>query len=128
MLSKDSDAVPSDKVEQAMNRVLEAEREAEKAIANCEYEARQILQAAQQRVKRIADRTDERMAQIQLRLAQKIKAHADALQRADQSAQHEASLYDLDEAVLAAVVQEVAAELTGNRLSEGGRRDRFGGE
>jgi vacuolar-type H+-ATPase subunit H len=128
MLSKDSSAVPSDNVEQAMNRVLQAEREAEKAIADCEYEARQILQDAQQRVKRIADRADERMTLIQLRLAQKVKAHSDALQRADQSAQHEASLYDLDEAVLAAVVQEVAAELTGNRRSQGGRRDKSGSE
>ena len=128
MLSKDSDAVPSDKVEQAMNRVLQAERDAEQAIADCELEARRILQAAQQRVKRIADRTDERMALIQLRLAQKVKAHSEALERADQSAQHEASLYDLDEAVLAAVVQEVAAELTGNRGSQGGRREKSGGE
>ena len=128
MVRKDNNAGPSDTVEQAMNRVLQAEREAEKAIADCEYEARQILQAAQQRVKRIADRTDERMALIQLRLAQKVKAHSEALERADQSAQHEASLYDLDEAVLAAVVQEVAAELTGNRGSQGGRREKSGGE
>ena len=128
MVSKDSSAGPSDTVEQAMNRVLQAEREAEQTIADCESEARQILQAAQQRVKRIADRTDERITLIQLRLAQKIKAHIDALERADRSAQHEPSVYDLDETGLATVVQEVAAELTGNRHSPGGRREKSGGE
>jgi len=127
MLSKDSDAVPSDKVEQAMNRVLQAEREAEQAIADCEYEARHILQAAQQRAKRIADRTDERIALIQQRLAQKIKAHIDILERADRSAQHEPSVYDLGEAELATVVQEVAAELTAKGRSAGGRREQSGG-
>lgn len=128
MASKDSSAATSDTVEQAMNRVLEAEREAEQAIADCEKEARQILQAAQQRVKRIADRTDERITLIQLRLAQKIKAHIDALERADRSAQREPSVYDLDEAGLAAVVQEVAAELAGNGSVPGGRREKSGGE
>jgi vacuolar-type H+-ATPase subunit H len=128
MVSKDSSAGPSDTVEQAMNRVLQAEREAEQAIADCESEARQIVQAAQQRVKRIADRTDERITLIQLRLAQKIKAHIDALERADRSAQHEPSAYDLDEAGLATVVQEVAAELTANRHSPGGGREKSDGE
>jgi vacuolar-type H+-ATPase subunit H len=128
MASKDSGAGTSDTVEQAMNRVLQAEREAEQAIADCEKEARQILQTAQQRVKRIADRTDERITLIQLRLAQKIKAHIDALERADRSAQREPSVYDLDEAGLAAVVQEVAAELAGNRSVPGGRREKSGGE
>lgn len=128
MVSRDPDAGPSDNVEQAMNRVLEAERDAEQAIADCEQEARQILQAAQQRVKRIADRTDERITLIQLRVAQKIKAHIDALERADRSAQLEPSRYDLGATELASVVQEVAADLTGNRRSPGRRREKSGGE
>ena len=128
MVSKDSSAASSDTVEHAMNRVLQAERGAEQAIADCENEARQILQAAQQRVKRIADRTDERITLIQLRVAQKIKAHIDALERVDRSAQHEPSVYDLDKAGLAMVVQEVAAELTGNSCAAGGRREKSDGE
>ena len=128
MVSKDSSAASSDTVEHAMNRVLQAERGAEQAIADCENEARQILQAAQQRVKRIADRTDERITLIQLRVAQKIKAHIDALERVDRSAQHEPSVYDLDKAGLAMVVQEVAAELTGNRRSTDDGREKSGGE
>ena len=128
MVSKDSSAASSDTVEHAMNRVLQAEREAEQTIADCESEARQILQAAQQRVKRIADRTDERITLIQLRLSQKIKAHMDALERADRSAQHELSVYDLDKAGLATVVQEVAAELAGNSCAAGGRREKSDGE
>jgi len=123
MVSKDASVDPSDTVEQAMNTVLEAEREAEQAIADCELEARQILQTAQQRVKRIADRTDDRIALIQQRLAQKIRAHIDALERADRSAQREPSLYDLGAAELATVVQDVAAELTGNGLPGDGRRE-----
>ena len=128
MANKDSSAATSDTVEQAMNRVLQAEHEAEQAIADCEKEARQVLQTAQQRVKRISDRTDERITLIQLRLAQKIKAHLDALERADRRAQREPSVYDLDDAGLAAVVQEVAAELATNRGVPGGRREKSGGE
>ncbi|MEA2078576.1 MAG: hypothetical protein U9P00_01730 [Pseudomonadota bacterium] len=128
MVSKDASAGPSDNVEQAMNRVLQAEQEAGKAIADCEYEARQILQVAQQRVKRIADRTDERIALIHMRLVRKSKAQIEALEHADRAAQHEPSVYDLDEAALAAVVQEVAAELTGTRPPPGGRREKSGNE
>jgi len=111
-----------------MNKVLQAEREAEKAIADCEYEARNILQAAQQRVKRIADRTDARIARIQLRLAHKLKAQTKAMESADKAAQRGPSAYTLDDTALAAVVQDVAAELTGNRRSHGGERGRTGGE
>lgn len=128
MVGKDSSAAPSDSVEQAMNKVLQAEQEAEQAIADCEQDARRILQAAQQRAKHIADRTDERITRIQLLLAQKIKAHIDALERADRSAQLEPSLYDLGAAALSGVVDEVAAELTGNGASRGSRPDKSGDE
>ena len=128
MVAKDTGAGPTDMVEQAMNRVLQAEREAEQAIADCEQQARQILQAAEQRVKRIADRTDERITLLQLRLAQKIKAHIDALERADRRSQREPSLYDPGAAELASVVQEVAADLTGNTHSRESRQEKAGSE
>jgi vacuolar-type H+-ATPase subunit H len=127
MASNDSNA-ESDSVEKAMNRVLQAEREAEQAIADCEYEARNILQAAQQRVKRIADRTDARITRIQLRLAQKLKGQTRKLERAEKAAQHESSTYELDDTALAAVVQDVAAELTGNRRSPGDGSGKSGDE
>jgi vacuolar-type H+-ATPase subunit H len=127
MASNDSNAA-SDTVEQAMNRVLRAEREAEKAIADCEYEARNILQAAQQRVKRIADRTDSRITRIQLRLAHKLKSQTKAMESADKATQREPSAYTLDDTALEAVVQDVAAELTGNRRSHEGGRGGTGGE
>ncbi len=125
---KDPSTAPSENVEEAMNRVLQAEREAEQAIADCEYEARQILQAAHQRVKRIADRTDERIALIQQRLAQRVRAQVRALERAERAERHASSPYALDEAALAAVVQEVAAELTGNRPSQTGAPEQSDGE
>ena len=128
MAGNDSSAGASDSVEQAMNRVLQAEREAEQAIADCEQEARQILQAAQQTAKHIADRTDQRITLIQMRLAQKIKAHVDALERADRRTQLEPSQYDLGADELASVVQEVAAELTGNRCSADSQREKPDGE
>lgn len=128
MAGKDSSAGASDSVERAMNRVLQAEREAEQAIADCEQEARQILQAAQQTAKRIADRTDRRITLIQMRLAQKIKAHIDALERADRRTRLEPSRYDLGAGELASVVQEVAAELTGTRHSPDSQREKSGGE
>ena len=52
----------------------------------------------------------------------------DALERADRSAQLEPSLYDLGAAALSGVVEEVAAELTGNRASRGNRPEESGDE
>jgi hypothetical protein len=128
MVTKESGAGLPESVEQAMNKVLEAEREAEQAIADCEIDARQILQAAQQRVKRIADRTNQRITLTQLRMSQKVREQSTALERADRASSREPLDYELDEKALKAVVNQVAAELTGNRRSDGSVRSTSGSD
>ena len=52
----------SDSVDQAMNQVLLAEREARDAVARCRSEAARILAAAEEDVRRIVERTEGRVS------------------------------------------------------------------
>jgi len=51
----------SESVDQVMNQVLLAEREAREAVARCRSEAAQIRVAAEEDARRIADRTEGRI-------------------------------------------------------------------
>ena len=50
--------------EQAINLVLEAEKNAQYTVEKCQVEAEQLLQQARQKAQRIKKRTDNRIAQI----------------------------------------------------------------
>jgi regulator of protease activity HflC (stomatin/prohibitin superfamily) len=52
----------SDSVEQSMNQVLLAERDARDAVARCRSEAARILAAAEEDVRRIVERTEGRVS------------------------------------------------------------------
>jgi len=51
----------SDSVDRAMSQVLLAEREARDAVSRCRDEAAQILAAAEEDTRRIADRAEDRV-------------------------------------------------------------------
>lgn len=53
--------------EQAINIVLEAEKNAQHAVGKCQVEAEQLLQQARQKAQRIKKLTDSRIAQIHQR-------------------------------------------------------------
>ena len=98
--------------EAAMNRVLAAEQDAARAIEQCEREADAILQDARQRARRIASRTDERIALINQRIRQRLqKQLAEAERQARRSEQEDAD--DSRTARLDEVVAGLAARLTG---------------
>jgi len=103
---------PAGTVEQAMNRVLEAERGAEQAVEACGHDAMKIVQAAQQQAKRIARRANERLAICHVRCNAKITREIRQRERAAAGQRGEAS-YRLDEAALTAVVEALALALTG---------------
>jgi vacuolar-type H+-ATPase subunit H len=52
---------------EAINRVLDAERQAREAIHRCEQEAAGLLNAARARARRIAERTDARISALHIR-------------------------------------------------------------
>jgi cell division septum initiation protein DivIVA len=102
----------------AINRVLQAEREAAEAVAACEREARDILQAAQQLAGHIAGRTDERISRLQLRSAQRVTARIGELEREADRARREMEV-ELDESGLRECIEAVAACLTGGVTTAG---------
>jgi hypothetical protein len=97
----------------AMSRVLEAEQEAEAAVAECERQAQALLQAAYARAQRIVTRTDERISVLRMRCSDRVTRRIEVMQRAERAAQQDASPGHPQAGRLAAVVEELAAELTG---------------
>ena len=104
-------------VEQAMNLVLEAERAAEQAIADCEQEAQEILNAAHRSARRIAERTDERLARAHMRCGALLSREIQHSEHTATAAQQER--YRLDTATLAEIAESVAAQLTGSPPGSG---------
>ncbi|MCO6413439.1 MAG: hypothetical protein J5I92_11935, partial [Thiogranum sp.] len=95
-----------------------AERDAAQAIADCEAQARDLVQAARQQASRIEARADERITLMQMRCAKRL---AQALQQLAQT-QQAGSAQDpghLDDASLNACMESVAAALTAAADSAG---------
>jgi hypothetical protein len=97
MTDRTMEQQPADSAETAMNRVLEAEQAA----------------AAQQRARRIASRTDERIALIDQRIRQQLQQRLAEAERAERRAELERE-HDHRAALVASVVTGLAAGLTGD--------------
>jgi regulator of protease activity HflC (stomatin/prohibitin superfamily) len=98
----------------AMNRVLEAENEAEQAVAECEREAQSLLQAGYARARRITARADERISLLRMRSIDRVTRQIDVMERAERAAQQGSSPEHPQAARLDFVVEELVAELTGD--------------
>lgn len=103
---------------QAINRVLQAEREAGEAVAACEQEARAILQAAQRHAGRIARRTDERISRMQMRTSQRVAQRIGELEHEARRARRETAI-ELDETGLRECIEAIAVCLTGGVSNAG---------
>lgn len=125
MADKNPDRHSSDSAEMAMNRVLQAERDAELAIVECEKEAGRIIQEAQQQANRIASRTDERISFMKMRVSQRIAGDIKALERAEKLADEKYRL-ELDETGLAECIREIALLLSGGERSADNHGDDTG--
>lgn len=97
----------------AMNRVLEAERAAEQAVADCDRQAQGLLQAAYARAQRIGARTDERISQLRMRCTERVIRQIEIRERFELAAQQGESPAHPQAERLAAVVEDLAAELSG---------------
>lgn len=69
---KHADSKLSNDAELAIRQVLQAERDAENAVRDCEDEAHQIIQHAQLRAKEIESRTDQRITNMEMRHSHKL--------------------------------------------------------
>lgn len=96
----------------AMQRVLQAERDAERAVAACEQEARDILKAAQLRAQHLAARTNARISLLQMNQNQKLNRVIRDIEKAGMPTQHPDTAALFDAAEFSAVIDELAAELT----------------
>jgi cell division septum initiation protein DivIVA len=120
MAGNNSGNSPAEMAEQAMNRLLQAERDARRVVAECEAEATSILQAAQLQASRIASRTDSRISLMQTRCFQRVTEEIRHLERAaTQARETQAESYRIDETGLAECIEEIAICLTGG-VSRGG--------
>lgn len=99
-----------------MNRVLQAEREAELAVAECEKHAREILSEAQKRANRIANRTDERITLMKMRCSQQVAGEISRQDRAEKAARRKPD-EELDETGLSECIEAVSAMLAGRTQS-----------
>ena len=95
-----------------MNRVLEAERDAEVAVAECEKQAREILGNARKRANRIANRTDERITLLKMRVSQQVAGEISRQERAEKAARKQ-TVAELDETGLRECIEAVSAALIG---------------
>jgi regulator of protease activity HflC (stomatin/prohibitin superfamily) len=99
--------------EEAMNRVLEAERAAHAAVAECEAQAAALLEAAQQQARRIHTRADNRLSQIHAHCALALGQQVEQLLQQDTGTTATPNLGDEMHELLAAAVTRLAESLTG---------------
>ena len=112
MTDKTLEQQPADTAEAAMNRVLEAEQAAARAVNDSEREANAILQAARQRALRIARRTVERITLINQQARQRLQQRLAEAEREEHLAEREGK-HDRRAALVDAVVTGLAARLSG---------------
>ena len=101
----------SPQAEEAIQQVLQAERDAEHAILDCENEARRIIHDAQNRAQQINTRADQRITNMEMRHGHKLDKTIKALEKdgADELRHDAGNHYDSDN--LQAVIEQMAIEL-----------------
>jgi hypothetical protein len=102
-------------VEQAIARVLDAERTARISIAEAQAEALAIAERARASVRAIDERALKRIVAIRARFEARIAAEVDALNQAAAALDIDPALDDADRAAVAHAVAALAGELTGGR-------------
>jgi hypothetical protein len=102
---------------QAIEGVLEAERDAQAAVAVCEAEGSKELDAARQRARGIVERAQGRSVALHGRAAKELEVRAAALMEQRMKAADEAVRQLSDPGRLKLALERVAAELTTEAVS-----------
>ena len=113
-MSTDSSQTPSEAVNgEAVERVLEAERAADKAVSRCEQRARSLIAKAQIRAQHIEQHCDKRITLIQIRCSQRLTEHSRASARAGRDAQQAVQASSIDAGAITLAIEKLAAALSG---------------
>ena len=95
----------------AIQRVLQAERDAEQAIQDCEQEARQIITDARKRAQAINSRTDQRITNLEMRYGHKLDREIKAIEREGVVELRLDASQPVDADKLQAAIENLAVEL-----------------
>ncbi len=95
----------------AIQRVLQAERDAEQAILECEQEARQIITDARKRAQAINSRTDQRITNLEMRYGHKLDREIKAIEREGAAELRLDANNRVDADSLQAAIEDLAMEL-----------------
>jgi vacuolar-type H+-ATPase subunit H len=113
--------------EQAMNIVLEAERNARESVEQCKLEAEAILQQARQKSQRIGKRVDDRITRIHQRVARVVTDQVKKLDEEEQQLAKQQNQYRVEHDIVEIVVDRIAEMLTTPteimQRKEGGQSD-----
>jgi vacuolar-type H+-ATPase subunit H len=96
-----------------MEAVLQAERDAARAVEQCERDAHRILQEAGERARRILARADARVTLVQVRCRQRLDGELRALHRRVPERADTSTTSGAENAAIEAAIEALAAELTG---------------
>lgn len=101
----------SPQADDAIQRVLQAERDAERAILDCEQETHLIITDARKRAQGINSRTDQRITNMEMRYGHKLDREIKAIEREGAvELRHDAS-QQVDADRLQAAIEQLAVEL-----------------
>lgn len=102
-----------DGAEEAINRVLEAEREAAEAVRRCEQQAVALREETHAKARRLAERTDARIRRLRALIEEQTARQVAALRVSAEELRSRPVLEDARRARLPQVVARLAAWLTG---------------
>jgi vacuolar-type H+-ATPase subunit H len=115
---KNNKPLESPDAEQAIQQVLQAERDAERSIQACEAEARMIVHKAQGRAQRINARADERITNMEMRHGHKLDRVIKDIERDGADALRLDAAQRYDDARMQAVIDALAKELCLREVSK----------
>lgn len=95
----------------AIQRVLQAERDAEQAIVECEQEAQQIITDARKRAQAINARSDQRITNLEMRYGHKLDREIKAIEREGADELKLDANQSVDGDSLQAAIEDLALEL-----------------
>jgi Na+/phosphate symporter len=106
------------RIDEAMNSVLEKERQSRERIEQCEQEAAALLDRAQRRARAVSDRTDKRITAFRQRCAETTQRAVDGLLAEDSERSERTSEHEQDFAQIEAAVRRLAERLTGDAADD----------
>lgn len=106
------------RIDQAMNSVLEKERQSRERIEQCERDAAALLDKAQRRARAVSDRTDKRITALRQRCAETTQRAVDALLAEESKGSERAPEPERESSHIDAAVHRLAAMLTGDAADD----------